>query len=341
MSQTFDYQVTASSGLVADITVTAAATLSAGTGTTFTGEGYDILSISGTIDLGDGNGPQTITGEAGTSGNVQASADGGTYVNMVFPDASSGGVFTDGGTTYTGSTLGLDTYGIEFSTSNDEFNLYEWGDSIHLGDIGANTDIPVTVTSPDAPCFRAGTAIATPEGETAVETLKIGDMVLTAQGDAVPVRWLGVRQVDLRFSDPVRNQPVRIMAGALGNGLPRRDLLVSPDHALYLGGVLVQAGALVNGVSIVRAAMPAKFSYYHIETAAHTLILAEGAPAETFIDNTSRHAFDNWATHHATTRAIAEMDLARVKSARQLPAPVRALLAAAARHLMPALAHSA
>jgi hypothetical protein len=183
-------------------------------------------------------------------------------------------------------------------------------------------------------CFVAGTAIATPGGEVAVEGLKIGDLVLTPDGRGVPVRWVGVSTVATRFADRLRTLPVRIQAGALGENLPVRDLLVSPDHAMFLGGVLVQAGALVNGVSITRAAdMPEIFTYYHVETADHSLILAEGAATETFVDNVARMAFDNWAEHEALygdAPAMAELAYPRAKSARQVPMALRRELAARA-----------
>lgn len=176
-------------------------------------------------------------------------------------------------------------------------------------------------------CFMADTLIATPEGPAAVETLSIGDLVLTAEGRAEPVRWVGRQTVSTVFADPLRVLPIRVRAGALGGNLPLRDLLVSPDHALMLDGVLVQAGALLNGTTISReAAVPTVFTYYHVELADHSLLLAEGVPAETFVDNAERMAFDNWAEHAAlygTGTPLAEMDVPRAKSARQLPSALR------------------
>ena len=182
----------------------------------------------------------------------------------------------------------------------------------------------------DPVCFMPGTLVATPSGERAVETLAAGELVLTACGRAAPVRWLGRQTVSTRFADPLRVLPVRIAAGALGEGLPRRDLLLSPDHALLVDGALAQAGALVNGATVRReAGVPEVFTYWHVELHDHALVLAEGVPAETFIDNVARLAFDNWAEHEAagSEAPIAEMALPRAKSARQLPRATRRRLA--------------
>ncbi len=203
-------------------------------------------------------------------------------------------------------------------------------------------DVPATFTYETGAfvvCFLAGTRIATPEGETPVETLAIGDRVLTADGRVAPVRWVGVQTVVSVFAEPLRAFPIRIRAGALGEGLPVRDLFVSPDHALFLDGVLVQAGALVNGATVTReTAMPERFTWFHVELEDHALILAEGVPAETFLDTATRRRFDNFAEYEAlygdTGTVIAELPVPRIKSARQLPMALRERLAARAAQLV-------
>jgi len=182
----------------------------------------------------------------------------------------------------------------------------------------------------DVICFYPGVNIATPTGEKPVEALAEGDLVLTADGRAAPIRWIGRQTVSTRFADPLRVLPIRIRAGALGENLPSRDLLVSPDHALLVEGVLIHAGALINGVSIVRETdVPEVFVYRHVELDDHALVLAEGVAAETFIDNVDRLNFDNWAEHerlYPEGKSIEEMPHPRAKSPRQVPARLRAAL---------------
>jgi hypothetical protein len=116
--------------------------------------------------------------------------------------------------------------------------------------------------------------------------------------------------------------------------MPCRDLFVSPGHALLVDGVLAQAGALVNGVSIVRERdVPAIFTYYHVELDDHSLILAENVPAETFVDHVDRANFDNWDEYEALYpegRNVPEMEYPRAKAYRQVPGTIRERLAARA-----------
>jgi len=174
-------------------------------------------------------------------------------------------------------------------------------------------------------CFARGTDIATPKGQRAVQDLKIGDLVMTADGETRAVKWLGRQTLDTKFGMPERVRPVRISAGTLGDGLPVRDLVVTADHAMLLDGLLINAGALVNGESI-RFDTPdrhgTRFTVYHVETEDHAIILAEGAAAETFLDSVTRQAFDNYAEYvelYGEGDLIEELPMPRISSARLLP----------------------
>jgi len=87
--------------------------------------------------------------------------------------------------------------------------------------------------------------------------------------------------------------------------VPRRDLWVSPNHALYLEGVLIEVRDLVNHVSIVQAERVAAIEYFHIELDGHDVIVAEGAAAESFIDDDSRSLFHNAHEYRALYPAAA------------------------------------
>jgi hypothetical protein len=196
-------------------------------------------------------------------------------------------------------------------------------------------------TAPTVICFLPGTQIATPAGEVSVEMLQRGDLVETADGRTIPVRWIGRQTVSMLFADPVRVLPICIKAGALAENVPSRDLYVSPDHAILIDDILVHASALVNGTSIVRALAPAQtFTYYHVELADHSLLLADNVPAESFIDNVDRLAFDNWDEHEGLgdeTAPLVEMAYPRAKAARQVPVAMRERLAARAQALFGAV----
>ena len=182
-------------------------------------------------------------------------------------------------------TEGSNTYTLDF---NPDQNFA--GDYFHLTTDGAGTDITENMT----PCYCRGTLIRTKRGEVPVEALTIGGKVLTKSGKEQPIKWIGRRSYGGRFIMGRKDVlPICVKAGALDDRVPRRDLWLSPHHALYLDGLLIEAKDLVNGVSIVQADRVEKVEYFHVELETHDVIIAEGALAESFIDDDSRGMFSN------------------------------------------------
>jgi hypothetical protein len=138
----------------------------------------------------------------------------------------------------------------------------------------------------------------TPGGEDAVENLRAGDMVLAMRdGEAgfEALRWVGSMDVAVPRDAAMaaKAAPILIKAGALADGLPARDLRVSPDHAIEVDGYLIPAKHLVNGTSIVQEAWCQRVTYFHLELEAHGLLLSEGLWSESYLDDGNRHAFNN------------------------------------------------
>ena len=141
------------------------------------------------------------------------------------------------------------------------------------------------------PCYAAGTRIATERGAVAVEHLCVGDRAILAGGGTAPVTWLGHRRVDCRrHPRPEDVRPVRIAAHAFGLGRPQRDVLLSPDHAVFVDGVLIPVRYLLNDATVRQEAVDA-VTYWHVELPAHDVLLAEGLPAESYLDTGNRAAF--------------------------------------------------
>ncbi len=145
----------------------------------------------------------------------------------------------------------------------------------------------------NASCFAAGTRIAVPDGEVPVETLKVGQHVLTFDGRRVPVCWIGHRHVNCRLHPrPEQVWPMRVPADCFGPGMPDREVFLSPDHAVFVDGMLVPIRFL-NGVGGIVQVSRDSVAYWHVELPRHDILRASGLACESYLDTGDRCAFDN------------------------------------------------
>jgi hypothetical protein len=156
---------------------------------------------------------------------------------------------------------------------------------------GSISGISVDIQS--AACFAKGTLIATTRGDIQVEKLRIGDVVLAKFEGQTNVAWIGHRHVYCsRHRNPRNVWPVRVVAGAFAEGVPYRDLWLSPDHCVYVDDVLIPIKYLINGTSIEQVQTD-QITYYHVELPQHNVLLAERLQVESYLDTGDRSKFAN------------------------------------------------
>ncbi|MEI4263989.1 Hint domain-containing protein [Roseovarius sp. D0-M9] len=137
-------------------------------------------------------------------------------------------------------------------------------------------------------CFGRGTLIATPYGDRAVESLKIGDEVETYDNGPMPILWISHSR-RVWPGSPDCEKPVQIKAGVLGHGLPLRDLVVSPQHRMLLNGALLEGEDVfvpakgLTGLPGIRIMSGKRdVTYYHVLLQSHEILTGEGALSESF-----------------------------------------------------------
>ncbi len=171
-------------------------------------------------------------------------------------------------------------------TRNQATGLPEGGQS--ADQLGADAGPVARCT----PCFTPGTLVTTQRGELPVEHLSVGDRVVTRDNGIQTVRWVGKTQMFLQdFQAEPHLLPVFIRQGALGKGLPERDMMVSPNHRILVANertslrfadreVLVAAKHLVTqGVHTVQSSGT---TYIHFMCDRHEVVLADGIWTESF-----------------------------------------------------------
>ena len=278
------------------------------------------LSSSGVIQLAGGTLEVTMTASLG---EVDFTAPGDTLVLDARGDTAGLVDFADGATILVAGAADvsatlvlndktLDIIGSDGTLDGQFVLLRSDGGSYGVNDFSIGIDGDALTLSTTgiaiAACFAAGTAIMLEDGPCAIEAIAPGQRVRTASGPLRRVIWTGRRRVGLaRHPRPWDVNPVRIAADAFGPGLPLRDLVLSPDHAVFHAGRLIPARYLVNGATVVQEGWAA-ITYHHIELASHDVILAEGLPCETYLDTGNRAAFEGEAAplvlHPDFSRAI-------------------------------------
>lgn len=268
-----------------------------GTDTIYGDAGNDVLWGEGDDDLiYGGAGNDALYGGAGNDtlygGDGADLLDGGDGRDLFFGgpgDTIFGGEGGDDYDTLDLQAWGKDATNIYFDEGNRENGRVEF----------LNSDGTVSGTlffsgiEKVVPCFTPGTLITTHAGLRLVEDLRPGDQILTRDSGFQDICWVGRR--DLGLADLLVKPalcPVRIAAGALGGGLPRRDMLVSPQHRMLIEGtraellfgereVLVAALNLV-GLPGIERVMARRVSYLHVMCSQHEIMQAEGAWTESF-----------------------------------------------------------
>jgi hypothetical protein len=217
-------------------------------------------------------------------GSIAASGDGSlaTSSQPSFANVAPGGVLDV-------ATLSVGQLNAGTGTETFTFAPVDTNDSGYSAILPTET---VTVAE-TALCFLSGTMIATPSSEAPVERLAVGDMVCTLGGQKRPIAWIGTGRVLATRGRRNAATPIIVRKGALADNMPHRDLRVTKGHSLYLDGVLIPVEFLVNHRSILWDDRAQEVSIHHIELDTHDVLLANGAPAESYRDDGNRWLFQS------------------------------------------------
>jgi Hint domain len=268
-----------------------------------TGAGTLAIENGATLELGSGVDPQQIVqfdtsavtgsaelllddpiGFAGTIGRVVA----GDSIALTPADAilstasldASGHILTLSGSLVGGSTGTIGTVTFAETLASDDVSV-------------GNNAVTLTETPAEVACFLPGTLIATDHGEVPVERLAVGDRLRMLHGSLRSIMWIGTGAALATRGRRNAATPIIVQKGAIADNVPHHDLRVTKGHALFLDGVLIPVEFLVNHRSIRWDDRAQEVRVFHIELDAHDVLLANGAPAESYRDDGNRWLFQN------------------------------------------------
>jgi hypothetical protein len=293
---------------------------------------YPHAVLSGTVDGGNAIGATAVSTLELASGASTGTLTGlgSRYTDFAQITIDAGAAWTVQGTIETGETVAFAGVGSYLHLDNPgsvdgSVTNFAFGDTIDLKDVSAasvgytgglltfkydNGDpgsfalsltnpggLHVTTSSDGTEigvlCFCANTRILTPSGECPVQELAVGDLVTTWRGEARRIAWIGVGKVLATRARRNAATPVIVRKGALAPNMPHHDLRVTKGHAFYLDGALIPVEFLVNHRSIHWDDHAREVKLYHVELSSHDVLVANGAPAESYRDDGNRWLFQN------------------------------------------------
>ena len=259
--------------------------------TTVGNGGLEVVSAGGrAIDTTVGSGGvEVLLGVDGISGTASGTTlDLGGAIDIAYLTLAGDGTATvDSSTDVLSVTEGAFSYTQQLAgtyLSTDSFTLLPGSDEFTGG-----TQVELTSTL----CFCIDTLIATPTGQVKVQDLAVGDLVMTLRGVARPITWVGIGAVLATRGRRSAATPVIVHKGALADNVPTHDLRVTRGHSLYIDHVLIPVEFLVNHRSIEWDDRAQEVKLFHIELETHDVLIANGAPAESYRDDGNRWLFRN------------------------------------------------
>lgn len=242
----------------------------------------------GTIEIAAGTTPSIIQYITNISENDTIiidglKADGYNYVDGVY-------TLTSNGTPISGTS----SFQLPDANEGTTFTV----STITVDNGNGTTTTKTVLNAQHVVCFLPGSMIRTVEGEVAVENLQIGDSVVTfdwktGEETVRPVIWVGKAHATVQphLADDEAAYPVRVLKNAISEGVPYKDMLITAEHCLFFDGKFVPVRMLVNGSSIFYDKSFTSYDYYHLETAEHAVIVADGMMTESYLDTGNRRSF--------------------------------------------------
>ncbi|PWE30044.1 hypothetical protein DDZ14_15915 [Maritimibacter sp. 55A14] len=264
--------------------------------------GTVVVLNSYTLSFEDDDGFLDATQGADSGAAQVLTSDAGAITDYEF--------FFDDSVRIDGSAETVKTFQLTINGTTRSFIMNDTGDSIPGASTGSTVQLSTfsnytAVDYNDIPCLAEGTHITTEDGEIAVEDLRVGSMVRTLDNGYQPLRWVGsVHLTQRQLLAQRKFAPVCIAPGALGPDLPRRALVVSPQHRILLDGwemelhfgcdeALAPALSLIGRPGISGSVPTGGITYYHLLFDRHEIIFAEGLATESFyVGDTIRAGMD-------------------------------------------------